>query len=822
MIRKSDHCLRRLSTIAAPCLMIFLAITLFAQAPAQDQAPDQAKDKKNKPSTSDYDQPLAVDSARKAVVLPEPEDTKNSEQTWGGFDAQQVAEFGGRISSFTGNPGMWDTYVNLGSGPRLLEYTLEMRSPTHSGMLFDDLNFSNYGYGGDPNSVSRLRISKGALYDFNANFHRDQNIFDYDLFVNPLNPPTSNPNIPILNSPHEFLLTRRMTDVNLALFPLAPVRVKLGWSRVVNDGSTFSTVHEGTEGLLFQPTLNTSDSFSFGVSFHVLPKTNISYDLFYTYFKGDTSAQLANPGQLAQFGVPGFNLAGGAPVNLGIPFNTGATQPCATPVLATGFANSVCNGFFSYSRVGNVRTAYPTQQISFQSNYFKRTDFSGRLSYSDANSDNPAFAENFAGLITRSGQTNFSQTGSSLAKRITLSGDFGLTFRINDRMRLIDTFLYNNFRIPTSWAYTTTSLFAATLLSTPNAFNSASCPPPFTAATCPQHTASSGADIVQDFVNQFTRQEAEINTVELEYDFSRTMTAYIGYRYEHRDITADNVDNQVLTFFPSLPNRGVCAGQPLANGICTTTTTDGDQQFVPINGNSALFGFSARPSRKWRINFDTELFSADNAFTRISPRHLQRYKGRATYKPKDWWNVAASFNIIENRNNTDDIGNLQHNRSYSLNSAIAPADAKWGLDLSYSYNDIFSQTNICFVSTPTPPDSLSCGTPFLSGLSVYKELSNFGSGSVLLRPTRRISAVLGYTVTRTNGSTLILNPIAPTGPLSFNYYLPSASLAIRITNKVTYKTAWNFYDYSENSDPGPTLPRDFRGNVFTVSLRYSM
>ncbi len=812
MIRKSDHCLKRLSTIAVPCLMIVLTMPLFAQD----------KDKKDKPATNDYDQPLAVDSARKAMVLPQPEDTeKNSEQSWGTFNVQQAAEFGGRISNFTGNQGMWDTYVNLGSGPRLLEYTFEMRSPTHTGMLFDDFNLSNFGFG-DPNNVSRLRISKGALYDFTANFHRDQNIFDYDLFVNPLNPSTSNPNIPILNSPHEFLLTRRMTDVNFSLFPLAPVRVKLGWSRVVNDGTTFSTVHEGTEGLLFQPTLNTSDSYSLGVSFHVLPRTNISYDLFYTYFKGDTSAQLVNPVQSAQFGIPPFRLAGGLPINLGIPFNTGASQPCTTPVLATGFVNPACNGFFSYSRIGNVRTAYPTQQISFQSNYFKRTDFSGRLSYSDANSDNPAFAENFAGLITRSSQSSFSQTGSSLAKRVTLSGDFGLTFRVNDRMRLIDTFLYNNFRIPTSWAYTTTSLFAATLLSTPNAFNSASCPPPFTASTCPLHSASSGADIIQDFVNQFTRQESEINTFEVEYDFSRSMTAYVGYRYEHRDITANNADNQVLTFFPSLANRGACAGQPLVSGICTTTTSDGDQQFVPINGNSALLGFSARPSKKLRINFDTELFSADNAFTRISPRHLQRYKGRVSYKPKDWWNVAASFNIIENRNNTDDIGNLQHNRNYSFSSAIAPAEAKWGLDLSYNYNDIFSQTNICFVSTPTLPGALSCGTPFLSGLSVYKELSNFGSGSILLKPTRRITTVFGYTITRTTGSTLILNPIAPTGPLSFNYYLPSASLAIRISNKVTYKTAWNFYDYSENSDPGPTLPRNFRGNVFTVSLRYSM
>jgi hypothetical protein len=819
MMRKSDHCLTRLSRIAAPCLIIFLAMTLFAQD--KDQGKD--KDKKDKSAVSDSsDQPLAVDSARKVTVLPLLEDTEKNPENWGGYEVQQAAEFGGRISNFSGSQGLWDTFVNLGSGPRLMEYTLDMRSPTHTGQLFDEFHLSNFGYGGDPNNVSRLRISKGALYDFGANFHRDQNIFDYDLLANPLNPSTSTPNVPILNSPHEFLTTRRMTDVNLALFPLAPVRVKMGWSRVVNEGSTFSTVHEGTEGLLFQPTLNTSDSFTLGVSFHVLPKTNISYDLFYTYFKGDTSAQLATAGQSAQFGIPSFSLAGGLPVNLGLPFNTAAAQPCTTPVLASGFANPSCNGFFSYSRVGNVRTSYPTQQVSFQSNYFKRADFSGRVSYSDANSDNPAFAENFAGLITRTAQRNFSQTGSSLAKRITLSGDFGLTYRISDKLRLVDNFRYDDFRIPTSWNYTTTSLFAATLLSTPNSFNSASCPAPFTAPTCPQHTASSGADLVQDFVNQFTRQQSKINTFEVEYDFSRSFTAYVGYRYERRDITANDADNQLLTFFPSLANRGACAGLTLTNGICTTTSSTGDLDFVEINGHSALIGFSARPTKKLRINFDMEQFTADNAFTRISPRHLQQYKGRVSYKPRDWWNVATSVNIRENRNNTDDIGNLQHNRSYALSSAIAPAEAKWGLDFSYDYNDIFSQTNICFVSTPTIPGALSCGTPFLSGLSVYKELSHFGSGSILLKPNRRVTAVFGYTITSTTGNTLILNPIAPTGPLSFNYHLPMASLAIRISDKVTYKTAWNFYDYNEKSDPGPTLPRDFRGNVFTVSLRYSM
>ena len=53
------------------------------------------------------------------------------------------------------------------------------------------------------------------------------------------------------------------------------------------------------------------------------------------------------------------------------------------------------------------------------------------------------------------------------------------------------------------------------------------------------------------------------------------------------------------------------------------------------------------------------------------------------------------MNIRENRNDTADIGNLQHNRSYAVTSVLAPPEGKWGVDLSYNYDDIFSQTNIC-------------------------------------------------------------------------------------------------------------------------------
>ena len=317
-----------------------------------------------------------VDSARKASDSPSYTSPLRSETpVYAGYETKQAAEFGGRITNFGGNHGVWDTFVNLGSGPRLLEYSLDMHSPTHTGFLFDDLSVNNFGYGGDPNDLSRLHVMKGTIYNFNATFRRDQNIFDYDLLANPLNPANSNPNVPVLDSPHEFLLTRRMSDLDLALFSMAPVRIKLGWSRVVNEGTTFSSVHEGTDGSLFQPTLNTSDTFRFGVALRFIPKTSVNFDQFYTHYKGDTSAVLNGAG---------FQLAGGIPVNLGLPFNTTAGQPCAAPLLASGLVNPACNGYLSYTRSGRNRNSYPTEQLSMQSNYFRRFDVSARFIYSDA------------------------------------------------------------------------------------------------------------------------------------------------------------------------------------------------------------------------------------------------------------------------------------------------------------------------------------------------------------------------------------------------------------------------------------------------------
>ena len=73
-----------------------------------------------------------------------------------------------------GNLNNYDTFENLSSGLRLFDYSVDMRSINHQGLFFDNLSFSNFGYGGDPDDVSRLRVDRNKSSDFRGMFRRDR------------------------------------------------------------------------------------------------------------------------------------------------------------------------------------------------------------------------------------------------------------------------------------------------------------------------------------------------------------------------------------------------------------------------------------------------------------------------------------------------------------------------------------------------------------------------------------------------------------------------------------------------------------------------
>src|ERR1700720_1694840 len=168
----------------------------------------------------------------------------------GGYNVHQTIDFGYRENWINGNINTYDTFINLGQGLRLFDYSLDMRSLNHDGVLFDNLSFSNFGYGGDPNDVTRLRIEKNKWYDFRMMFRRDKNFWDWNLWANPLNPISVNtaasPTTPAATSPHAEDLVRRMQDYDLVLLPQSKVRFRLGYSRNRDEGPGFFTTDSGT------------------------------------------------------------------------------------------------------------------------------------------------------------------------------------------------------------------------------------------------------------------------------------------------------------------------------------------------------------------------------------------------------------------------------------------------------------------------------------------------------------------------------------------------------------------------------------------------
>jgi hypothetical protein len=473
----------------------------------------------------------------------------------GNYNIKQSIEFGGRFMSIGADQQTYDTFVNLQQGARLLGFTTEIQSLNHHDTLFDRLYFSNFGYGGDPNNVSRLRVAKNKWYSFDALFRRDENYFNYSLPANPLNPVApAFANAPagfnpvITSSPHSFDTRRRMSDYTLLLLPESRIRFRLGYSRNVSAGPSFNTIHQGTEQLLFQNEKDTVNSYRIGVDFRILPRTNISYDQIFTYYKGDTG--LTDNNQT-------FSLANGTPVDLGVSFNAGANQPCANTFVVGGFANPTCSAYEDYLRHGRTRTNSPTEQLSLQSNYFKNWDLSARVSYTAGDMNVFDWIESLTGREARTNLYNQTNTGPVFGRHVAANADLSATWRITDRLSFIDSFHFSNFHNPAEFDNSGCSFFSPNLLTAPNLFATSATLPiasPCTApangvAGTPVHTTSSAPDISFAISSLFLKQDEKTNLAELEYQFSSKFGARGGFRYRHRAISDKDFETTTELFF---------------------------------------------------------------------------------------------------------------------------------------------------------------------------------------------------------------------------------------------------------------------------------
>src|ERR1035437_8511293 len=253
--------------------------------------------------------------------------TPDAPATQDGYAIHHTADLGGHIANISGSGAMYDTLINIHSGPRVLGQTFTMHAlPGTKHSLLDDLSVFSNGFGGDPINFAKMDFSKGKLYEFSGNFRRDRQYFDYDLLANPDAVPQTVPyglvnGLPtatslvwpkINQSPMMFNTVRRMTDTNLTILPLSKVTFRAGYSQSIFQGPSLSPGRSigKNDGLLMEFQRNSTDDFTAAIDWKPVQHTRVTFEEQVDHYKADSYFTLAPQSLIAQ-------EADGTPVALG-------------------------------------------------------------------------------------------------------------------------------------------------------------------------------------------------------------------------------------------------------------------------------------------------------------------------------------------------------------------------------------------------------------------------------------------------------------------------------------------------------------------------
>ena len=750
--------------------------------------------------------PDAAKPAKQVTEKPAP--AAPAPKVIGGYEVHQAIELGGRITANkSGSDAMWATMVNQSTGMRVLSHSLEMHSLDPSKTpFFNTLTSSSFGYGGDPNDVSYLNLSKGRIYDFAGSFRRDRNYFDYNLLANSLLS-TATPATPALvpepDSLHLFNTVRRNTDTLLTVLPLSRISFRAGFNHGTHEGPTFSTLHGGGDVQLSQWFRNALDTYTGGVDVKLAKRTTLSYDQFYAFYKGDTFFQLAP--------TP-FKLSDGTPVSLGVDVLTGPTVTCGTGANKTenvvnGIANPFCSGTTTESETAPTRTSFPTEQLRFASRYWDAVSMNGRLTYSGATANVNSFNETFVGdgrassppfpsgsVLREEIETGAGPNGQfAHNKRINVNADYGIEAELNKYVSVTDAFTFWDFRIPSQSNYSETEIGG----------------PSATTSMLTPLTAS----------NQLT------------FTTPGTFSDFLGQK---------NTGNTVMGIVTVTPEVKISGGWRFND---RTITFNGDPTF-DWHQNWLLLGGVVQPSHAFRlnVNYDTmhsksaNAATTSNTYTREAPDMIIHLRLRMTVIPAKWINFAVTGNDYSAKNDDPLVNHLEHNHDFSFAAQIIPTQTL-SLDFNYAHDDVFSTTDLCYVyvataTAPLPPGATNAGTCVPSannpgatsnlylGSGYYDAPETYFSGALSYTPAKYFRFNGGASLNSQSGQAEQLNPLMVPGALNSKVVTPFTDLLVNIAPQWAWHGNWIHHSYTEAGGPGPA-PRNFHGDVITLGVQYA-
>jgi hypothetical protein len=771
-----------------------------------------------------------------------------------GFILHQSADLGGHIAGIVGSGAMYDTLVNLHTGPRVLGQTFTLHAvPGSKHPFLDSLSAFSNGFGGDPINFAKLDASKGKLYEFSGNFRRDRQYFDYDLLNNPNLPTGGFLNIgpagslgkfaipQIQHSPVMFNTVRRMTDTELILLPLAMVTFRLGYAQDIFQGPSRSPSRSvgKTQFLTEEFQRNSTDDFLAAVDWKPAVQTRFTFEEQVTHIK-ENSYFILDPTSRTVQEADGTRVALGNWDQYTAYPSTNCTSSIKTAgvvlVSASGSAglpvvDPACDVYSSYLRSQPTRILYPTEIFTFQSSSLRNIAMSGDFTYTKANSNLPHFYENFQGLDGTVRAATF--TGNATAQRRVVAGDFGITWQATKAFSFSDQFDYSNAHQPGVASISAgigsntpatigsdTINYAGTLVPGTNLSTSGITTVPVTGAAIPAYG--------------YFGQKLATNHATVSWDTNRATLA-LTYRY-----------------------RSHVIAQNAASGP--------DATLITINENGGILNAAVRPSQHLDINGTAELFYADNALTSVSPRQTRHFRIHALYKPTHWATFTGAFNDLERHNNTNNItaandpgivaaadgplDHVDHSRFASIGAVFSP-NPHYGLDLNYAFSDVYTATNICFLSGATAalpgvdtgkicPDKITTwlGRDFMDAPTQYASIG------LALTPVKSIHTRIGYRISAVSGNQFFTDALQVNGSLQSAYQTPYVHVAWTVHPGWVWAANYDYFGYGEggpsgalicssstsatavafpcpaNPPSGASAPRNFHANLVTLSMHY--
>jgi hypothetical protein len=784
---------------------------------------------------------------------------------------RQTADLGGHIVGVSGSGSMYDTLVNLHSGPRVLGQTFTMTPvPGSKHALIDNLSAFSGGFGGDPNNFAKLDFSKGKAYEFSGLFRRDRQYFDYDLLGNPSIP--SGLSVPIglstaptgslmwpqqRVSPVMFNTVRRMTDTNLTVLPLSKVTFRVGYSQNIFQGPTLSPGRSigKYDSLLAEYQRNSTDDFTAAIDWKPWQETKFTYEEQVDHYKADSYFTLA-PSELT------VQEADGTPASLGnwdiasTPATPYPIASCNTGSMGTAYTNATtytilsapqtpggrpiinpaCDVITSYLRSQPTRILYPTEMLRFQSSSIKNIATNGDVRYNISNSNMPHYYENFQGLDGSIRSATF--TGSAVAQRRMVSIDYGLTWQATKTISLSDQVNFSNLHQPGN-----ANITPGITLNTPTTAGNETINysgPLVSGANFTVSGNPSGAPLYAYFGQKFLTNNATVS-----WDASSRATLSLTYRYQ-------------------------------AHTIIQTSGTGPLSNLIGIDENGGIFNAAVRPTSQWKMNGTVEVLYADNSLTPIGARQTKHYRFHTTYKPKPWATVSGAYNDLERHNNTNNtgtpsidgpLGHIDYSRNVSLGVVLAPTE-HFSFDVNYAYQDVYTSTNICYFSAasttiPGTASTTSTGAPnlcpsVLTDWGPTKDFmdapTQFASIGVDYSPNKVLRSSLGYRISAVSGNQFFADAQEVNGSLHSAYQSPYVNIAWTVHTGLVWRAEYNYYGYGEGGPSGapfcststlatsavvacnsPTLtgptgltepssglsaPRNFHGNIVTLAVHY--